>query len=172
MKIKTQFDTSICVIHSDNAREYYLRELSQFFSDHGIIHQPSCTRTPQQNGVVECKLRHLLDVTRVLSFHMQVPKPFWSDTVFTTCYLVNRIPSTILGGPVPHRVLYPSRHLFSLPPRIFGCMCYVHALDRGRNKLDPCTIKCVVLGYSHTQKGIGVIPLLFVVSLCVDVTFN
>ncbi|GFS40473.1 hypothetical protein Acr_00g0068770 [Actinidia rufa] len=51
-------------------------------------------------------------------------------------------------------------------------MCYVHALDRGRDKLDPCTIKCVFLGYSRTQKGIGVIPLLLVISLCVDVTFN
>ena len=38
MEIKTQFDTSICLFCSDNAREYYLRELSWLFSDHGIIH--------------------------------------------------------------------------------------------------------------------------------------
>ena len=38
MEIKTQSDTSICVFRSDNACEYYLCKLSQFFSDHGIIH--------------------------------------------------------------------------------------------------------------------------------------
>ena len=50
-----------------------------FFDNHGIIHQSSCTRTPQQNGVVEHKMGHLLDVTRALSFHMHVPKSHWSD---------------------------------------------------------------------------------------------
>ena len=45
-----------------------------FFDDHGIIHQSSCPHTPQQNGVVERKMRHLLEVTCALKFHMHVPK--------------------------------------------------------------------------------------------------
>ena len=68
---------------------------------------------------------------------MQVPKSYWSDAVLTAGYLVNRMPSTVLGGQIPHTVLFPRSTIHSLPPRVFGCTCYVHALDLGRDKLDP-----------------------------------
>ena len=63
MEIKTQFNASLRIFRSDNAREYFHKSLSEFFYDHGIIHQSSYAHTPQQNGVVERKLRHLLEVT-------------------------------------------------------------------------------------------------------------
>ena len=91
-------------------------------------------------------------MTRALSFHMQIPKPFWSNAVLTTCYLVNRMLSIVLGSLDRHRVLYHGQPLFSLPHRVFGCTCYVHALDLGRDNLDPHAIKCVFLGYSRFQK--------------------
>ena len=102
--------------------------LSQFFDDRGTVHQCSYARTPQQNGVPEHKLRHLLEVTQALSFHMHVPKPFWSNVVLTMCYRVNRMPYTVSSGRIPHSVLYTNYLLFSLPPKVFGCTCYVHAL--------------------------------------------
>ncbi|RVW59566.1 Retrovirus-related Pol polyprotein from transposon RE2 [Vitis vinifera] len=42
--------------------EYLSTELQAFLVSKGIIHQRSCPSTPQQNGVVERKNRHLLDV--------------------------------------------------------------------------------------------------------------
>ena len=74
MEIKTQFNASLHIFWSDNAREYFHTSLSQFFDDHRIIHQSSCPHTPQQNGVTERKMRHLLEVTCALKFHMHVPK--------------------------------------------------------------------------------------------------
>ena len=47
MEIKTQFNASLHIFRSDNAREYFHTSLSQFFDDHGIIHQSSCPYTPQ-----------------------------------------------------------------------------------------------------------------------------
>lgn len=47
-----------------------------FYDDHGILHQTYCVETPQQNSKVERKHRHLLDVTRVLLFHSNLPKVF------------------------------------------------------------------------------------------------
>ena len=98
MEIKTQINASLRIIWSNNGREYFHPSLSQFFYDHGIIHQSSCPHTPQQNGVVERKMHHLLEVTRALKFHMCVPKSYWSEAVLTTYHLINRMPSTILGG--------------------------------------------------------------------------
>ena len=66
----------------------------------------------------------------------------WSDEVLTACYLVNCMPSIVLGDQIPHRVLVPNRSLYILPPRVFGCMCYVHALNLGHDQFDPWVIKC------------------------------
>lgn len=86
-------------------------------------------------------------------FHMQVPKYFWSDAVLTACYLINRMPSLVLNYRSPFSLLYPHTLPFSLIPRVFGCVAFVHVLDPGRDKLSPRARKCVFLGYSRTQKG-------------------
>ena len=53
--IKTQFQSDIQMIRTDNAREYFNSVLGPFFSTHGILHYSSCIITPQQNGVAERK---------------------------------------------------------------------------------------------------------------------
>ena len=118
-------------------------------------------------------MRHLLEVTRALKFHMHVPKSYWSDAVLTACHLINRMPSTVLGGQIPYTVLSLDAPLFHLPPKIFGCVCYVHILGLGSDKLDPRSIKCVFLGYSRTQKGNKCYsPTLRRCFISADVTFD
>ena len=135
MEIKTQFNDSLCIFRSNNAREYFHTSLSQFFDDHGIIHQSSCPHTSQQNVVAERKMRQLLEVTHAIKFHMRVPKSYWNDAVLTAVDLINRMPSTILGGQILYTVLSPDAPLFHLPPKIFGCVCYVHILGPGVTNL-------------------------------------
>ena len=72
-KICTQFNTSIHILRSDNAKEYFSMPFSSFMSSHGILHQSSYAYTPQQNGVAERKNRHLVETTRTLLFHLKVP---------------------------------------------------------------------------------------------------
>ena len=48
-----------------------------------MLHQTSCTNTPQQNGVAERKNRHLLEIARSMMFSMQVPKPYWGEAILT-----------------------------------------------------------------------------------------
>nr|XP_016503333.1 PREDICTED: uncharacterized protein LOC107821414 [Nicotiana tabacum] len=49
--VKTQFQTCIQTVRSDNALELGSGALvGQFFVDNGIVHQTSCPHTPQQNG--------------------------------------------------------------------------------------------------------------------------
>ncbi|KAK4408085.1 Retrovirus-related Pol polyprotein from transposon RE2 [Sesamum angolense] len=50
----------------------------------GILHQRSCPHTPQQNGVVERKHQHLLNIARALLHQDSLPRFFWDKTIFTS----------------------------------------------------------------------------------------
>lgn len=49
-------------------------QFKEYMAKQGIIHQISCAYTPQQNGVVERKNRHLLEVIKTILFYRNVPK--------------------------------------------------------------------------------------------------
>jgi len=40
-----------------------------------------------------------------------------------------------------------------LPPRVFGCVAYVHLHKNQSSKLDPCALRCLFLGYAVHEKG-------------------
>ena len=121
-------------------------------SSHEILHQSSCTYTPQQNGVAEPKNRHLVETARTL-LHHKVPQRFWRNVILAACYLINRMSSSVLHDEISHSVLLPNQPLFCLPPRVFGCVCFVHILTLGQDKLLVKATKCVFLGYSSLQRG-------------------
>ena len=87
-------------------------------ASHGILHQTSCAYTPQQNGVAERKNRHLMETTRTLLIHGEVPEHFWGDAILTACYLINRMPSSVLKNNIPHSILFPHEPLHPLPYKI------------------------------------------------------
>jgi transposase InsO family protein len=72
----TQFSLPVKIIRSDNCGEYLNSELLSFFQNNGILHETTCPRTPQQNGVVECKNRHILETTRALLIGAHVPQHY------------------------------------------------------------------------------------------------
>nr|CAN79281.1 hypothetical protein VITISV_034553 [Vitis vinifera] len=152
-EIQTQFNISIRVLRSDNAREYFSAPFTSFMSHHGILHQSSCVHTPQQNGVAECKNRHLVETVGTILLHSNVSFCFWGDAVLTACYLTNRMPSSVLHDQIPHSLLFPDQPLYFLPPRVFGCTCFIHILTPEQDKLSAKAMKCLFLGYSRLQKG-------------------
>ena len=40
VEVRTQFNTSICILRSDNVKEYLSASFSSFTSSHGILHSP------------------------------------------------------------------------------------------------------------------------------------
>ena len=117
----------------------------------GILHESSCVDTPAQNGVVERKNRHLVEVAKSILFQMSVPKPFWADVVATTYFLINRMPSVVLNGDSPFSVLLPEKPLFPIEPRIFASTCFVRDTHSNITKLDPKSLKCVPWLFQDTK---------------------
>ena len=153
--IYNQFDKRIRSFRSDNAREYFSSEVNQYMNDHGIVHESSCVNTPQQNGLAERKIGHIISSARSLLFQGNCPKTYWSDAVATAVHLINRMPSRTLSLRSPIDLLASSHPELSLSTnlfaKVFGCVAYVHSHLAG--KLDPRAIKCIFVGYSSTQKG-------------------
>ncbi|MCH83154.1 hypothetical protein A2U01_0003969, partial [Trifolium medium] len=63
----------------DNGTEFTC--LKKYFRENGILFQTSCPGTPQQNGRVERKHRHILNVARALRFQGSLPISFWGECV-------------------------------------------------------------------------------------------
>ena len=72
------------------------QSLSKFFESCGIAHHLSCPHTHQQNGAVERKHCHIVETGLALLYHANIPLRFWDDAFQTACYLINRLPTTIL----------------------------------------------------------------------------
>ena len=126
VEVRTQFNTSIRILRSDNAKEYLSASFSSLMSSHGILHQ----------------------FARTLLLHHKVPQRFWEDVILVACYLINRMSSSILHNQIPHSIIFPNQPLLCLPPRIFGWVCLVHIRTPRQDKLSAKATKCVFLGYS------------------------
>ncbi|RVX05485.1 Retrovirus-related Pol polyprotein from transposon RE1 [Vitis vinifera] len=108
----TQFSARIKILRSDNGGEYVNQQFQTYFNNHGILHETSCSQTPQQNGIAERKNRHILETAHALLINAHVPNRYWSDAVTTAVYLLNRMPTKVLQFQTPLKVL--SYHV-SLP---------------------------------------------------------
>jgi hypothetical protein len=163
------------MVRSDNGTEYMNRDLQNFFTENGILHETSCVGTPQQNGVAERKNKHLLEITRSLLFESKVPVNFWDSAVPFVVYLMNRMPTIANNFQTPLQAI--SSHVripsvLNLPPRIFSCSVYVHIQKQNRNKLESRAEKCVFLGCGQFQKGYKCYnPSTKKIYVTMDVTF-
>lgn len=148
--LQNQFGVKIKTIRSDNGTEFVNSHMKNFCITEGILHQTTCAYTPQQNGVVERKHRHILNVARSLVFEAGLPLKYWGDAVLTAVFLINRTPSSILDGKTPFELVYKRKpkldHL-----RVFGCLCFATKLNQS-DKFSERAEKCVLLGYAVDKK--------------------
>lgn len=153
--VETHFNNKIKTIWTNNGFEFTINE---FYKLKGIIHQTSCIETPEQNGIVESKHQHLLNVTRALLFQANLPHSFWSFALTHVAYLINCIPTPFLHNISPYEKLYGYPCDIS-NLRVFGCLCYINTIKAHRSKLDPQAHPCIFLGFKPHTKGFLVYDL-------------
>ncbi|KAL2905680.1 Retrovirus-related Pol polyprotein from transposon RE1 [Bienertia sinuspersici] len=156
--VATQFHASVKAVKTDNAKELCEGSIKHFYLDKGIEHFKSCNHTPQQNGVVERKHRHLLETSRALYFQSKLTNQFWDVCVLTAAHIINRMPLSVLGFISPYQRLYNQQpNLDRL--KAFGCLCFVTTPKVHRHKFSPRAEPHVFVGYSPGQKGYKVLNL-------------
>jgi hypothetical protein len=147
--IETQFSTKLKCLRSDNGIEFLMHD---FYNSKGILHQRSCVECPQQNGIVERKHQHILNVARSLSFQAHLPNNFWHFSIQHAIHLINRLPSPFLHNKTPYFMLH-DQHPTLLHLKCFGCLAYASTLHNHRTKFDARSRKSVFLGYRNGTKG-------------------
>ncbi|WP_244219889.1 DDE-type integrase/transposase/recombinase, partial [Corallococcus interemptor] len=78
-------------IRSDHGIEFQNSNFSTFYTLHGIKHEFSAPKTPQQNGVVERKNRMVQEMAQVMLHSKNIPQRFWAKAVNTAVYVINHV---------------------------------------------------------------------------------
>ena len=150
--VTRQFNTEIKTVQCDGGGEFINHQFLSHLASSGIRLQVSCPGTPQQNGVAERKHRHLRELGLTLIFASKVPLIYWPEAFQTSCFLINRLPSSVRGFSSPFYLLYKEHPDYSCL-RTFGSRCFPLLKDSTSHKLAPKSLPCVFLGYSDRHKG-------------------
>lgn len=150
--VENETGRSVKTLRTDNGGEYTSKEFQGYLQTHGIRHERTIPKTPQQNGKAERMNRTLLESVRSMLGDSKLPKRFWAEALTTAVYLRNRSPTSSLPETTPMEVWTGKKpdvsHL-----RVFGCSAYAHIPRDERGKLDSKTRKCWMMGYGTTTKG-------------------
>lgn len=115
-------EKKIKFLRSDNALEFDDEPCKKFFATHGMIHQTSCVKRPQQNARVEPKHRHILEIARAIRFQAGLSLKYWGDCVMSAAHVINRLPTPILNNKTPYECLHNKppnyNHLRVLVPHL------------------------------------------------------
>ena len=151
--IQNKKNLKIASIRSDHGGEFENKDFELFCDEHGIEHNFSAPRTPQQNGVVERKNRSLEEIARTLLNDTSLPKYFWAEAVNTACYIMNRALIRPILKKTPYE-LFNGRKPNISHLHVFGCKCFV--LNNGKDnlgKFDAKSDEGIFLGYSLQSKA-------------------
>ena len=148
--IERQFSQKVKLVRSDNGTEFHC--MKDFFVANGILFQTSCVGTPQQNGRVERKHKHILNVARALRFQGGLSIYFWGECVLAAAHLINRTPSSFLFNKTPYEILFGCAPSFN-ELRIVGCLAFTHNQRAKGDKFASRSRKCVFVGYLFGKKG-------------------
>jgi len=147
--IENQYHITPKTVRSDNGPGFLL---NFFYASKGIFHHKSSVETPHQNGRVERKHQHILNVGRALLYQSKLLASYWSYALLHATFIINRVTSPTLHNKLPYQLLHNKvPDIDSL--KVFGSLCYSTSLHSHRTKLAARARKSVFLGYSIGFEG-------------------
>ena len=102
--VENQTKKKTKVLRPDNGGEFFSKECEEFCKKCGIARKNTTPYTPEKNGVAEKMNKTLMERERSMLNGAQLGYEFRAKVVETTCYLVNRSPSSLLEVKTPQEV--------------------------------------------------------------------
>lgn len=131
--VEIQSERKVKNLRTENGLEYFNLRFDKFYKEEGVVRHRTCTYTPQQNGIAERLNMSIMNKVRSTLSESGLEVKFWAETVSTSVYVINRLPSSAIDFEIPEqRWTTALSDLSGL--RRFGCVVYVHT-DEG--KLNP-----------------------------------
>ena len=121
--VNTQFELQIKSFQCDHGGEFDSKRFHQFCVSRGIILRFSCPQTSSQNDKSDRKIRSINNIIRTLLCYASLPPYFWPYALNTATYLINILPSKLLGHLTPIHFLYQKTPSYD-HLRVFGCLCF------------------------------------------------
>lgn len=153
-KVMVEQETGVAIkmLRTDRGGEFTSQEFQDFCEKHGIQRQLTAPYSPQQNGVVERRNRTLMEMTRSILKHRDVPNYLWGEAVRHATYIINHVATRVLESMTPYEAFKGKRpnieHL-----RVFGCVAYAKTEAPHLRKLDDRSRKLVHLGTEPGSKA-------------------
>ncbi|KAL9256690.1 Retrovirus-related Pol polyprotein from transposon TNT 1-94-like protein [Drosera capensis] len=91
--VEKEFGKKIQCLRSDNGGEFMSDDFFKYCNSNGIMRQMICPDTPQQNGVIERKIAHLVSVYLSWLHDKGLPRALWAEAIQCACHVTNRLPS-------------------------------------------------------------------------------
>ncbi|CAI7767225.1 unnamed protein product [Closterium sp. NIES-54] len=134
-------DLPVMRLHSDRGGEFFSNLLREFCHREGILHSFTLPDSPQQNGIAERRIGLVMEVARTSMIHAATPHFLWPFAVQYTAPQLNLWPLVSLPGEVGDASVF----------RVWGSRAFV--CDTSADKLSPCAIPCVFLGFVPDVPG-------------------
>lgn len=147
---KRFFSTKIISLQTNAGGEFH--PLTSLCKNLGIIHRFSSPHTHQQNGLIEWKHQHIVEIGLTLLAQASLPLSFWNDVFETATYLINLLPTPVLCNKSPYFMVHHKPPEYSFL-KSFGYECLPNLRPYNRHKLNFRSTSCLFLGYSSSHKG-------------------
>ena len=99
-----------------------------------------------------------MEIARCLLYEKKMPLKFWAEAVNTASYLLNRMPTKVLGDKTPYEIWYVFKPKVDYL-KVFGSPCYVLQPEVKRRKLDQKADMGILIGYSTKSKAYKIYDL-------------
>ncbi|GJT11622.1 retrovirus-related pol polyprotein from transposon TNT 1-94 [Tanacetum coccineum] len=80
-RITIRLQAPVIIVKANNGTEFKNKVIQDYFKSVGITHQSSAVKTPQQNGVVECRNRTLVEAARTMLIFSCAPLFLWAELI-------------------------------------------------------------------------------------------